>query len=193
MRLGLAGPPPEGGGYGVHRLAGTAERCFGGSRGLHPRVGLEAGEAIVSADSTHLELDGPHGLATGSNPVRHKAKSQYRLRDFTERGKDETLGMPDVQAGTAAPVIDVLHRVLWLLEHRPPKIPEFLNQAQPNLEQLRLVAQALARPALEGAQLADTSPSAEPSALAKLLASRNAMMEGRTVIRDREKGQGRLL
>jgi putative DNA methylase len=153
---------------------------------------LDAGEAIIFANGTHVELDGQNGLATGANAVLEKNKSRYRLLDFTERGDDEDLGVPD-DTGTTRPVVDMLHRLLWLLEHRPPKIPEFLADAQPNLEQLRLVCQALAGPALKGGELADISPTAEQSTLGKLLANWSAVMEGQTVKADKRKGQERLL
>ena len=90
-------------------------------------------------------------------------------------------------------LIDVLHRLLWLLEHKPPKIPEFLADAQPNLERLKLVCQALGGPALKGGELEDVSPTAEQSTLGKLLANWSAVMEGQAVVADRQKGQHRLL
>jgi len=42
--------------------------------------------------------------------------------------------------------------------HKLAKVPDFLNEAKPNVEQLRLVAQALAGPA--GGELADVLPTA---------------------------------
>ena len=50
----------------------------------------------------------------------------------------------EMQSGAIAPLIDVLQRALWLIEHHPAKLAEFFDQARPNVEQLRLVAQALA-------------------------------------------------
>ena len=41
------------------------------------------------------------------------------------------------------------------------RLSKFLQEAQPNRDQLRLVAQALAGPALKGGELADVSPTAE--------------------------------
>lgn len=154
---------------------------------------MEAGEAIIFANGTHVELDGPAGLATGANAVLQKKQNRYRLRKFTEWGRDERLGIGDAQTGTPAPLIDALHRLLWLLENKPPKIPEFLNEARPGLEQLRLVAQVLAGPALKGGELAGVSPSDEQGALGKLLANWSAVMEGRAAVADRQRGQERLL
>jgi putative DNA methylase len=111
-------------------------------------VELDAGEAIIFANGTHVELDGPHGLATGADA---------------------------------------------LLEHRPPKVPEFLTDCGANAEQLRLVAQALAGPALKGGELAEVSPNAEQAALGKLLTNWQSVVECRAVVADRQKGQERLL
>jgi putative DNA methylase len=152
---------------------------------------LEAGEAIIFANGTHIELDGLHGLATGSESLVEKKKDKYRLRDFTDRGEGDDLGLPTEDGQPAAP-IDALHRLLWLLEHKPPRIPKFLTAAQPNLEQLRLVSQALAGPALKGGELADVSPNAEQAALGKLLANWRAVMEGKPAAEDRQQGQTRL-
>ncbi len=153
---------------------------------------LDAGEAIIFANGTHVELDGADGISQGADAILKKAKGKYRLLDFTDRGDDEDLGLSDDEAN-APPLVDTLHRLLWLLENRPPLIPEFLSDSGANLEQLRLVAQALAGPALKGGELADVSPTAELSALAKLLANWNAVMEGKTATADRQKGQERLL
>lgn len=149
---------------------------------------LEAGEAIVFANGTHVELDGPGGLTQGARAVLEKKKGKFRLRDFTDRGEDEKLGLPD-DDGTSAPIVDTLHRLLWLLEHRPPLIPELLAEARPNVEQLRLVAQALAGPALKGGEMGDVSAGAEQSALGKLLANWQAIIEGKAAVEDRRTGQ----
>ena len=153
---------------------------------------LEAGEAIVFANGTHVELDGQSGLSAGARAVLEKKKGKYRLRDFTERGNDDDLGLPDSD-GKAPPIIDSLHRLAWLLEHKPPRIPEFLADAGASIEQVRLVAQALAGPALKGGELADISPSAEQSTLGKLLANWQSVVEGKAAVADRQKGQQRFL
>jgi len=155
---------------------------------------LDAGEAIIFANGTHVELDGQHSLTQGTHALLEKKKNKYCLHDFTERGKYEKLGIPE-ESQTESPhrsAVDALHRLLWLLEHKPPKVPEFLNDVKPNIEQLRLIAQALAGPALKGGELADVSPTAEQSALGKLLANWNAIMVGKAVVEDRRAGQPRL-
>ena len=193
-------------------------------RFTYKQADLDAGEAIVFAYPQHVELDGPLGLTSGRNPLLERLKSKYRLRDFTERGDDEALGImleefavregqterprkrpvrpkkpvtqealieiESVSEGEqpqavrrSAPLIDVLHRVLWLMENRPALLGDYLDQAQPNLEHLRLVAHALAGPALEGSEqngtLTAPSPQAEQAALKKLTANwRSLMGEG---------------
>jgi putative DNA methylase len=149
---------------------------------------LDAGEAIIFANGTHVELDGQHGLTQGNRALLEKKKSKYQLHDYTERGDENALGQA-THEGTSAPAVDALHRILWLLEHKPLKVPEFLNEAKPNVEQLRLVAQALAGPALKGGELGNMSPTAEQSALGKLLANWNAVMVGKAAVEDRRTGQ----
>lgn len=51
--------------------------------------------------------------------------------------------------GTPAPPIDALHRILWRIENEPRSLNRFLDEARPDRERLRLVAQALAGTALE--------------------------------------------
>jgi putative DNA methylase len=139
---------------------------------------LDAGEAIIFANGTHVELDSSHGLCAGGRALVEKKKAKYRLLDYTQRGDDAKLGLQgDPSAGSgqgagqAAPLIDALHRMLWLMDNRPAKLPDFLQEAGPNLEQVRLVAQALAGPALKGGGLADVSVGAESAALGRLTAN----------------------
>jgi len=187
---------------------------------------IPAGEAIVFAYPQGVELDGPRGLTSGRNPLLEKRKSKYRLRDFTERGDDDELGLPRDEfvvresgaqrpakrprskargkkapvgqqalvevdsvgegeavyaASQSAPLIDVLHRALWLMENQPGSLYEFLGQALPDTERLRLVAQALAGPALEGngkaGTLVTSGPQPEHSALKKLTANWRSLIE----------------
>jgi putative DNA methylase len=154
------------------------------------------GAAIIFSNGTHVELDGPNGLATGGDNLGEKKKAKYRLRDFSERGDEPKLGLP-VKSDQLAPLVDALHRTLWLMENRPTQLAEFLRESQVNREQLRLVAQALAGPALKGGELGDVSPTAELSALGKLTANWQSVVEGALISpveqADRRKGQERLL
>ena len=112
------------------------------------------GESAAPFDDVNLlargmgvELDGPHGLMQGKKGLVKKEKDTVQLRDYRGRGDDENLGMLSV-SGNPAPLIDVLQRLLWLQEERPNEVQDFLMKTHPHLEQLRMVAQALAGHAL---------------------------------------------
>jgi putative DNA methylase len=144
---------------------------------------IEAGEAIVFTYGQNVELDGQKGLSTGRHALVEKQKGKYRLRDFTERGEDEKLGLPS-DGGASAPLIDALHRILWLMENQPRALNKFLDEARPDRERLRLVAQALAGTALAGKK--DNGPehtvvttAAEQAALKKLVANWRALIDQR--------------
>jgi putative DNA methylase len=154
---------------------------------------IEAGDAIVFCYPQGVELDGPDGLAGPVPRLVEKSKTTYRVRTFRERGGEEDLGLP--QDGVPAPLIDVLHRILWLVENKPGGLPGFLREAQPNLEQLRLVAQALCGPVLKRADTSDASLTPELSALSKLTANWRSVVDGAAVnqeMEDRRTGQTRL-
>jgi len=144
---------------------------------------MDAGEAIVFTYGQNVELDGQNGLSSGSRALVEKKKGKYRLRDFAERGDDEKLGVPK-DDGKAAPLIDILHRILWLVENQPRNLNDFLDEARPDRERLRLVAQTLAGTALAGRK--DDGPEhtlattpAEGAALKKLVANWRALIEAR--------------
>jgi len=145
---------------------------------------LDAGEAIVFTYGQPVELDGQNGLSSGSRALVEKKKGSYRLLDYKERGDDDRLGISD--NGVPASLIDVLHRVLWLMENNPRALHEFLDGAMPNRERLRLVAQALAGAGLSGktgedAERLVSTTSSEHSALGKLLANWRSVIEQNTL------------
>lgn len=186
-----------GGAGGQYSLASldTASRFYVLWRYTYSGAELEAGEAIIFANGTHVELDGQHGLTSGNALVQRK-KSKYRLLDFTERGDNDDLGLPGAN-GQPAPLVDTLHRTLWLMEKRPAALPKFLRESQVNREQLRLVAQALGGPALKGGEFGDISPTAELSALGKLMANWRGVVEDAAQTtgekEERKKGQKQLI
>ena len=143
----------------------------------------DAFHVFTAAAAASKSGDGARGLTQGARALVEKKKNKYHLRDFTERGQREGLGLPDEERnGAAAPLIDVLHRILWLLDHQPRSLPGFLDRAQPDRERLRLVAQALAGPALKGGESDTrtvTTTTAEASALGKLLANWRALIDAR--------------
>jgi putative DNA methylase len=186
-----------GGSSGKYSLAGldAATRFYILWRYTYKAVDLDAGEAIIFANGTHVELDGAHGLSSGARVLVAKKKAKYRLLDYTERGDDEKLGLRS-EGGQPPLLIDVLHRILWLMERRPALLVKFLQEAQPNRDQLRLVAQALVGPALKGGELGDVSPTGELAALARLTANWRSVVEdaaiGPAERDERRTGQTRL-
>ncbi len=178
----------------------AASRFYVLWRLVYKAAEIDAGEAIVFTYAQHVELDGPLGLSSGKDALVEKKKAKYRVRDFTERGKNDKLGQPR-EDGQPARLVDVLHRVLWLMENSPRKMAEFLAEAQPDTERLRILGQALAGAALSGksgedaAKLVSTTP-AEQTALGKLLANWRSLIEHAGVTKDeradRKAGQQRL-
>jgi putative DNA methylase len=187
-----------GGKAGQYSLAGldTVSRFYVLWRYTYGAAELEAGEAIIFANGTHVELDGQNGLTIGANALVEKKKGKYRLLDFSERGEEEQLGLPS-EDGEPTSLVDALHRTLWLMEKRPAELAKFLREAQPNREQLRLVAQALSGPALKGGELGDISSTGELSALAKLMANWQSVVEDAAQTtgekEERKKGQKQLI
>lgn len=169
-------------------------------RFVYKAAEIEAGEAIIFTYAQHVELDGQLGLSTGKDALVEKNKAKYRARDFTERGDYDKLGMSS-DDGRPVPLIDVLHRVLWLMENRPRKLAEFLNEAGPDRERLRVLAQALSGAALSGKTEVDVeklvgTTAVEKVALGKLLANWRSVIdnaiESRAERAERERGQQKL-
>lgn len=167
-----------GGNGGKYGLAGLdpPTRFYVLWRYTYKTADLDAGEAIIFANGTHVELDGLHSLSYGSRPLVEKKKDKYRLLDYADRGEDAKLGLPS-EDGQSAPLVDALHRLLWLMERHPSGIPEFLREAGPNTEQMRLAAQALAGPALKGGELGEVATGGELAALTKLTANWRSVVE----------------
>lgn len=157
---------------------------------------MDAGEAIVFTYGQNVELDGRDGLSIGTRALVEKKKGKYRLRDFSERSEDAKLGTPK-NNGMPAPLIDVLQRILWLVENQPRNLNSFLDEVRPDRERLRLVAQVLAGTALAGRKddgpehTVATTP-AEAAALKKLLANWRSLIEDRLSDFDLKTGQLRM-
>ncbi|MCL4742829.1 MAG: DUF1156 domain-containing protein [Phycisphaerales bacterium] len=145
-------------------------------RYVYKAAAIDSGEAIVFTYGQHVELDGQKGLSSGTNPLVEKKKGSYRVRDFAERGKDDKLGLP-TDEGEAAPLVDALHRVLWLMEYSPRRLTEFLRESRCNTDQLRVLAQALSGPALKGGEMGQVSAGEELAALTKLTANWRSVIE----------------
>ncbi len=154
-------------------------------RYTYKAAGLDPGEAIVFTYGQGVELDGPRGLSSGSRAIVEKKvekkRVKYRLRDYTKRGDDGQLGLPS-GSGASAPLVDVLHRILWLVEHEPRSLTKFLDEARPDRERLRLIAQALVGAGLKGKSQEETAilvttTASEQAALGKLLANWRSLIE----------------
>jgi putative DNA methylase len=145
-------------------------------RYAYGRGEIDAGEAIVFSYPLRVELDGPKGLGAGKSALLEKKGKKYRLRDFAERGQEDRLGL-DAQFGLSEkPLVDVLHRLLWLMENRTLQIGTFLDAAMPHAEELRLVAQALSGSSLQGGGLKLTTD-AEQGAMQKLLSNWESIID----------------
>jgi len=155
-------------------------------RYTYGKTELDSGEAIVFAYPLGVELDGPEGLASGRNPLLEKKKNKYRLRDYSERGNDEKLGF----SGKAT--IDILHRLLWLLENQAYEVPKYLTQVLPNYDALKLTAQALAGTTLAGSpKIISTTPD-EKTLCEKLLANWRSLIEEHQLYRKSDSDSTRL-
>ena len=144
---------------------------------------VEFDEANNLARTIGVELDtGPDALTRGADALVEKKGSKVRLLGFEERGDRESLGLPTAERPKAS-LIDVLHRLLWLVEHDNRAIQDFLGQAMPDKYMLRVVAQSLQGRALAsepkpGAMLDERT--AEQRAIQTLLASwRRIVDEGK--------------
>ena len=150
---------------------------------------IEAGDAYVFCYPQGIEMDGPDGIAGPAPSLVEKVRagaggSKFRVRTFEERGGGDALGIG--ADGRPAPLVDVVHRLLWLLDNRPAHVQDFLEAARPSQEQLRLVTQALCAPVLDGPRAEDTAPTAELRALARLNANWRSVVEGAAYDREVE-------
>jgi hypothetical protein len=73
--------------------------------------------------------------------------------------------------------------LLWLLENEAYKIPEYLTNAMPNYELLKLTAQALAGTTLAGSQELISTTSDEKSLCERLLANWRSLIEESTLFK----------
>lgn len=154
-------------------------------RSYYGEAWVDFDEANTLARATGVELDsGPDALARGRHALVEKKGSKVRLLDYSERGASESLGLPTPER-VKAPLIDVLHRLLWLAEHDQRGISDLLAGAMPDKYLLRLAAQALGGKALAS----EPTPGAvrdersrEQRAIDSLLASwRRVVDEGKLV------------
>ena len=137
---------------------------------------IEAGDAYVFSYPQGIEIDGPDGLTGPAPALVEKVGGKFRVRTYEERGSDDKLSAG--AQGKSPPLIDILHRLLWMLDRRPAEVREFLMASRPNPEQLRLVTQSLCAPVLGRSEVLDMTPTAELRALSKLNANWQSIVEG---------------
>ena len=115
-------------------------------------------EANNLARSAGVELS---DLADGKAPLVKIRKDKVTFLDYGDRGEGPELGL--VSNGANAPLIDVLHGVLWRAGRQREKLHEYLVQARFDPEALRAVAQALQGKALraEGESKPDEAQACE--------------------------------
>jgi putative DNA methylase len=144
-------------------------------RYFYGRSDLEAGDAIIFSYPLHVELDSSQGLSAGHLSLVEKKGSKYQLKDFADRGDDDELGLKSHFGMAQVPLIDVLHRLLWLVEHRTSMIDDFVTHSAPDTERLRLVAGVLAGSGLQGGMRLTTE--SETGALQKLIGNWDSLVE----------------
>ena len=130
---------------------------------------IDAGAAYVFCYPQNVELDEASGIVGPLPSLVEKDGGDVRVRTFAERGGHDALGLPT--DGRPAPLVDALHRTLWLMDNRPAELSTWFKLARPNQEQLRLVAQALSGPVLTARRTVETGLAEETSALHKLTAN----------------------
>ena len=153
-------------------------------RFTYREASIEGGDAYVFCYPQGIEIDGADGLAGPPPALVEKSGSRFRVRSFEERGATDGLGLGT--DGGPAPLVDITHRLLWLLDNRPGELQAFLDAARPNQEQLRLVTQALCAPVLGRSEVLDSGSTAELRALARLNANWQGVMSGGAFARETE-------
>lgn len=128
---------------------------------------VEFGEINVLAQGVGVELSGEGSLSDGRLRLVEQSKSKVTVLDHRRRGEAAELGKP--REGTPAPLIDVLHRLLWLVENARDEVFEFLAASRVERGRLRLLANALKGRALSGGEDA-AERTEEEKAVDRLLA-----------------------
>ncbi len=119
----------------------TASRAYVLIRFQYGDAKVPFGDANVLAQGIGVELAGAGSLSDGVAALVEEKKGVIRLRSYKERGQLPGLGLS--QHGAPAPLVDVLHRLLWLMENDRPKVSAFLSQAATDAGRLKLLANEL--------------------------------------------------
>jgi putative DNA methylase len=153
-----------------------ASRFFVLARYQYGEVEVEFGTMNVLAQGLGIELTGPGSLSDGPHAVIAQARSMFRVRGFEERGADPQLGLP--LHGAEPSLVDVLHRLLWLMDQDRAKILPFLAESHTDLGRLRLLANALKGRTLSDSREGDAR-TGEQKAVDRLLAQWSRLAESR--------------
>ena len=163
----------------------AATRYYIMARQYYASAQVEFDEANTLARATGIELDsGASALTKGRSALVEKKGAKVRLRDYSERGTDDTLGLPTLEHPKPS-LVDVLHRLLWLAENDNSVISEFLLTANPDKYLLRVAAQSLGGRGLASEPTPGAvrdERSAEQRAIDTLLASWRRLFEEGTLI-----------
>ena len=140
-------------------------------RFTYREASLDAGEAYVFCYPQGIEIDALTGPAPS---LIEKSGSKFRVRNYEERGEQLKIEKDD----SPASLIDVLHRMLWLIDNRPNELEMFLKTSRPNTERLHLITQALCTPVFGDHEAGRTTPETkELAALTKLTANWRNLIE----------------
>jgi putative DNA methylase len=127
-------------------------------------------EANNLARTAGVELS---DLTGGRAPLAEVRKGKVRLLDFEARGDEPTLGI-EGDNGSMPRLVDVLHGLLWRAAHDTRNVRTYLDEARPDGEKLRLVAQALQG---KGLRMEGDQKPAEAQACERLLGSWRSLVE----------------
>ena len=119
----------------------TSSRAYVLFRYQYGEALVPFGDANVLAQGIGVELAGAGSLSDGSGALVEEKKGKVRLRTYAERGGQPKLGQP--VHGAPAPLVDVLQRLLWLMEHDRPKLGAVIAQTPIDAGRLKLLANAL--------------------------------------------------
>lgn len=153
-----------------------ASRFYILARYQYGDAAVEFDQLNVLAKGLGIELSGIGSLSDGHNAMVKVNKGEATLLDYTVRGQLDGLG---VATAVPAPLIDVLHRALWLMESDRVKLGPFLDAAAVDAGRLRLLADALKGRALSGEGAA--ARTSEQRAVDQLLAQWSRVIEARAM------------
>jgi putative DNA methylase len=126
---------------------------------------VEFDRANTLAHGVGVETSGPRSVLRATRAILEQERGQVRFRDYVTRGAIE--GMGEASEGGPAPLIDILHRLLYLAETAPHRVRDFIVTAGVDPDRLRVVAQALSGVALTRKGVGTTG--VEQTAISNLL------------------------